>query len=618
MRKRLTLLLAMVMHFVFTYAQWSLTGNSILSTNFLGSTNAQPLLLKVNNLKSGLIDFNASNACTGFGYQTLLSNTGSQNTAVGYTALSANSTGSNNTAFGFQALNANTTGPNNSALGVWALLHNTSGEGNSAFGISTLWANLSGRYNTATGFGALGGNTTGNTNVASGLEALFNNTTGFSSVATGSYALFHNIDGSNLVAVGDSAMYNQNGGTGGNTAIGSKSLFSSTTGSSNTALGYQALFSNAIGGSNTAVGYAALKSSNTSSVDNRVENTAVGESALTATTTGLGNTALGTSALIGNTTGSFNIAIGDAAMITNITGSQNIMIGADADVSANNLSNATAIGFGSFANVSNKMVLGNFMLSTLTCAVPLTVTSDGRFKKNIQENVPGLEFINQLRPVTYTLDITGINKFMRPNPAVIKSVRSDATSAIESAATSQGEKVVHTGFVAQDVEAAAKKLNYTFDGVDAPKNSNDIYGLRYSEFVVPLVKATQQLSKQNDSLQQVVNNLQSQIDDIRNQLSSLKTGNSSLAAGDAAALKQNAPNPFNSNTIINYYLPAGAANAQIQITDMLGQNIQTIALSGRGSGQVVIAAGTLASGTYVYSLIVDGRKVVSRQMILTK
>ena len=30
--------------------------------------------------------------------------------------------------------------------------------------------------------------------------------------------------------------------------------------------------------------------------------------------------------------------------------------------------------------------------------------------------------------------------------------------------------------------------------MDAPKNENDFYGLRYAEFVVPLVKAVQELN----------------------------------------------------------------------------------------------------------------------------
>ena len=54
------------------------------------------------------------------------------------------------------------------------------------------------------------------------------------------------------------------------------------------------------------------------------------------------------------------------------------------------------------------------------------------------------------------------------------------------------------------MEKAAKSLNYDFSGVDAAKNDKDLYGLRYAEFVVPLVKGVQELSKENDSLNQSV------------------------------------------------------------------------------------------------------------------
>ena len=72
------------------------------------------------------------------------------------------------------------------------------------------------------------------------------------------------------------------------------------------------------------------------------------------------------------------------------------------------------------------------------------------------------------------------------------------------------QKIVCTGFIAQDVEASAKKIGYDFDGVDAAKNDKDLYGLRYSEFVVPLVKAVQELSVMNDKkdrLIQIQNNI---------------------------------------------------------------------------------------------------------------
>lgn len=43
------------------------------------------------------------------------------------------------------------------------------------------------------------------------------------------------------------------------------------------------------------------------------------------------------------------------------------------------------------------------------------------------------------------------------------------------------QQVFYTGFVAQDVERAAKELKYDFSGVDAAKNDKDLYSLRYAE-----------------------------------------------------------------------------------------------------------------------------------------
>jgi hypothetical protein len=97
---------------------WSLAGNAGTNpaTNFIGTTDAQPLIFKVNNLRSGLIDYNTSN--TGFGYRALIANTtGHHNTATGAEALLTNTTGYYNTANGYQSLYTNANGFANTATG---------------------------------------------------------------------------------------------------------------------------------------------------------------------------------------------------------------------------------------------------------------------------------------------------------------------------------------------------------------------------------------------------------------------------------------------------------------------------------------------------------------------
>ena len=242
--------------------------------------------------------------------------------------------------------------------------------------------------------------------------------------------------------------------------------------------------------------------------------------------------------------------------------------------------------------------------------------SDGRYKKNIQENVPGLAFVRLLRPVTYTLDIKGINSFIQGGKALLSSVSDES-------AVSQKEQMVYTGFIAQEVEVSAKKVNYEFSGVVAPQNDKDLYGLRYSDFVVPMVKAIQELSGTNDSLRSVIDNLksaeanlQAQVNSIMQQVNSLKA---TTLSGRVPALQQNTPNPFNGTTTINYYLPGNSSNAQLIITDAQGHVLKDVVLgNSKGMGQAIVGAGDLASGIYFYSLVVNGKSVDTKKMVLAK
>ena len=84
------------------------------------------------------------------------------------------------------------------------------------------------------------------------------------------------------------------------------------------------------------------------------------------------------------------------------------------------------------------------------------------------------------------------------------------------------ENMRTTGFLAQDVAKAAKDCGYDFSGVD---NTADVYSLNYAQFVVPLVKAVQELSKENENQTSLIENLQSQIDELKNVIESLSNPN---------------------------------------------------------------------------------------------
>jgi hypothetical protein len=319
---------------------------------------------------------------------------------------------------------------------------------------------------------------TGYYNTAMGIGALYANTTGFYNTASGNQALYSNIEGYL------------------NTASGYGALYSNTGGTDNTASGAFALYLNKTGFSNTASGYGALRSNNTGCY-----NTASGNQVLQANSTGMANTASGYRALYYNTTGTGNTAIGESALLSNATGTANTAIGSSANVGSGDLENATAIGYAALVNASNKVVIGNTDVTVIGGYANWSNLSDSRFKHAVREDIKGLDFIARLRPVTFKLDIPALNAHLGVD-------RRMEEVGIEYVSTSNKGDIVYSGFIGQDVEAAAREVGYDFSGVVPPQNDKDHYSLKYAEFVVPLVKAVQEQQEMIEKLQERVRELE--------------------------------------------------------------------------------------------------------------
>jgi hypothetical protein len=507
-----------------TQKGWLLTGNAGTNpnTDFIGTTDLQPLIFGVNNQRSGFISYN--NSTTALGYQTLIANNGIQNTAIGY-----------------QAMYSNTNGYSNAAAGATALYSNTTGYSNSAFGHNALYTNSTGFGNTAIGDAAMLVNTTGYNNTATGSSALSSNTIGLVNAAYGSGALAYNISGN------------------GNAGLGCVALYSNTTGGYNTALGYEALYFNTIA--------------------------------------------------------SDNVAIGGFALRNNITGSNNTAVGTNSgpSVSQTDLTNTTAIGYQAIVDASNKVRIGNNAVTSIGGQVGWTNFSDERVKKDVKENVPGLKFIKALRAVTYHYNIVKENELL----GVKDSARWQGKDDVE--------KISFTGFLAQEVDAAAKKIGYDFSGVD---KTGKIMGLRYAEFVVPLAKAVQELSKMNDDKDALIQRQQQQLNDMMERLSKLEKQRSITSSSTqtdvkqaplaVAMLEQNTPNPANTTTTIRYNIPLNVQSAAITVNNINGHIVKTYVLSNKGAGQITVSTAQLSPGNYFYSLIMNGEKTATKQMSIVK
>ena len=266
-----------------------------------------------------------------------------------------------------------------------------------------------------------------------------------------------------------------------NTAIGVNALagLTSTASQQNTAVGHNALSANS--GSTvtncTAIGFQA--GANVTSIDNTAvgnkallgsgagseKSTAVGSGSMEQQTAGF-NTAVGFRALFnGSATG--NVAVGNQAGEFHGVGSNCTMIGNQA--SAAGFNNATAIGYQAVAPGSNSVRIGNAGVGTINGQVTLTSTSDRRWKDNIKDSKLGLEFIKTIRPVSY----------FRKNDE---------------------NKKTEYGFIAQELETAFMNVGDSNNAV-VSKDTEGMYGVRYSDFISISVKAIQEQQELIEDLQ---------------------------------------------------------------------------------------------------------------------
>lgn len=554
-----------------------------------------------------------------FGYRAGYSNkTASNNVAMGFEACSLNTFSEENVAIGYQAMAKQAYGTvawsgYNTAIGTGALFSTnststTNGYQNTAVGYKAGYLNATGTSNTFFGFYS-GYNNTASNNTFYGHGSGYNNTSASGNVFIGYLSGYYNQTGANNTFCGFEAgkgtattnvnNYNSffgyqagKGTTTGthNTATGNLAAFSHTTGQYNTVSGSNAAYSNQTGGGNTISGYQAGYSNTTS------YNTFYGYRSGYATT------------------GARNVFVGSDAGFINTTGTDNTCIGYQATLGGTGLVNATAIGVSAVVDASYKVRIGDANVTVIEGQVDWSFPSDGRFKNNVTEDIKGLEFIKKLRPVTYKFDTKAFETFVMKNiPDSIKSEHLNADFVASS-------NIIHNGFIAQEVEQAAKDVSYNFSGLHIPANADEHYSLSYAQFVVPLVKSVQELSKAVDSLKTELITIkgggQRTYENNDSQGKSETSLNIELANNNQTILYQNEPNPFDGSTIIRYFVSENVSgNVSVLFCDMYGKEIKKLEITERGFGKIDANTENLASGVYSYSIMVDGKTIDTKKML---
>ena len=395
----------------------------------------------------------------------------------------------------------------NTAVGASALAANTTGDRNAAFGNNALFSNQGGQYNVGLGDRTAYSNTSGSNLIAIGSAALYSNTTGANNVAIGRSALESNTTASNNTAVGYQSLYSHTGGGNtNNTAVGRISLYSNTSGVQNTAVGNGALYTNSTANNNSAFGESALYYN-----------------------TGTANTAMGQGALQSNTTSSYNTAVGYQAGYSQTSGiggsGENAFFGVRAGYATTGIKNTfvgNSINGGSGAGSevtsgNNNTILGGYTGNQggldIRTASNYIVLSDGDGNPRLYvDNGPTL-----VCPAAYSVtSANAANMVVLSSGAIARS-----TSALKykqdirdlesidinllrgvrykSKSEQDDQTKDHFGVVADEVDAAGIKelVSYSADG--------EVEGFQYERLTVVLLKAIQELKAEVDSLKAQIN-----------------------------------------------------------------------------------------------------------------
>lgn len=244
---------------------------------------------------------------------------------------------------------------------------------------------------------------------------------------------------------------------------------------------------------------------------------------------------------------------------------------------------------------------------------------DGNVKVtgSLQGNVVNSADVNAkntqtLRPINSALDgIASANPFMY---IVRTQVPGIGTGIVL-------DTITQTGTVAptSDPVAPFGKSYYALD-VNAVKQSfpaliiKDAQGNEYVNYtqLVPI-------------LVQAIKELKTELDDLKEAVASSGTRKVNAATNIATntldegwgSISQNTPNPFTGQSTVRVSVPDDASDAYIDILTLNGASVKRIPVS-NGLSEVSLSSFEFAPGTYLYTLVVNGKVSETRRMIVNR
>ena len=245
--------------------------------------------------------------------------------------------------------------------------------------------------------------------------------------------------------------------------------------------------------------------------------------------------------------------------------------------------------------------------------------SDARLKKNIKDFGNAMQIIGTLQPKNYDFKKEG-------DYALLHLPGGN-----------------HYGLIAQDIEKVLpnlvkeakvyvkgyKKGDLSKDNGYSKGRMVDFKAINYTELIPIMIKGMQEQEEKikaqeetNQRHETLLKQQNDKIDALIDLVEKLSPGaKNALAISNikisSATLEQNVPNPPVGNaTRIGYNIPEVSAKAELVIADMNGKTVKQLLLTNKGKGLLNIDTAGLSAGTYSYTLLVDGKVIETRKMIV--
>lgn len=231
----------------------------------------------------------------------------------------------------------------------------------------------------------------------------------------------------------------------------------------------------------------------------------------------------------------------------------------------------------------------------------IELTSDERLKTDIKPLTDKLDNLYLLNGKSYKKQSVE-DEVALPD---ITDEKGNILKKYEKSTNKKRQEITEFGFLAQELKGIYPEL--------VSQDTLGYYYVNYIGLIPVLVEAMKVQKLQIDELTTKINDLSlsgpHKVNSSNETLTDLLT---------YPVLEQNTPNPFNTATIINYYLPRTVSDANIYIYTMNGEQLRNISLTDRGKSYVTIQGNVLNAGMYLYALIADGRVIDTKRMVLTK